>query len=193
MITSRFITFFFMFIMVSFITIGAINSNLKDKKFLSFLGCMLSLMAIVAICFFPFPYQDELLESMISGNEGLTNNFIPFRTIVSIFKDTIVYHAYNTLCYQFFGNIVLFMPLGFSLFYYLKEKRKFIRALCCIIFITFLVEAEQGLFNSMLQVNYRSVDIDDVMLNTLGGILGFCFALFVVPKLKNSFKHTQSF
>ena len=85
------------------------------------------------------------------------------------------------------------MPLGFSLFYYLKEKRKFIRALCCIIFITFLVEAEQGLFNSMLRVNYRSVDIDDVMLNTLGGILGFCFALFVVPKLKNSFKHTQSF
>lgn len=184
MIEPRFIAFFFIFIIISFITIGIINLDLKDKKFFSFLGCILSLMLIVGICFFPFPFQDELLESMISGNEGLSNNFVPFRTILSIFKDTIVYHAYSAICYQFFGNIILFMPLGFSLFYYLKENRKFLRMLCCIVLITLFVEAEQGLFNFMLQVNYRSVDIDDVILNTIGGIVGFCFATFVVPTLK---------
>ncbi len=30
----------------------------------------------------------------------------------------------------------------------------------------------------MLQVNYRCVDIDDVMLNTIGGIFGFLCGLF---------------
>lgn len=187
MIESRFIAFFFMFIICSLFIIGLINSGLKDKKFYSLLGCMLSLMLIVSICFFPFPYQDELVESMISGNEGLANNFIPFRTIISIFIDTITYHSYGTICYQFFGNIVLFMPLGFSIFYYLKENRKFLKTVCCIVLISILIEAEQAFFNAMLQVNYRSVDVDDVILNTLGGILGFCFAAFIVPALKKVF------
>jgi glycopeptide antibiotics resistance protein len=71
------------------------------------------------------------------------------------------------------------MPLGFSLFYYLKENRKFLKMLCCVIFTTVLVEMEQGFFNTILQVNYRSVDIDDVILNTLGGILGFYFAVYL--------------
>lgn len=187
MIEPRFIMFFFMFIIISFLVIGIISTDLKDKKYLSFLACMLSLMIIVGICFFPFPYQDELIESMISGKEGLSNNFIPFRTILLIFKDAVKYHSYGIICYQFFGNIVLFMPLGFSLFYYLKENRKFLRMLCCTLFITFFVEAEQGLFNFMLEVNYRSIDVDDVILNTIGGILGFCFAAFVVPTLKTLF------
>lgn len=192
MIRSRFILFFFMFIVISFITIGMINSNIKEKKFLSAFCCMISLMLIVAVCFFPFPYQSELLESMISGNEGISNNFIPFSTILSIFKDTVTNHSYSTLCYQFFGNIVLFMPLGGSLFYYLKDNRKFLRMLCCIILITFFVEAEQGFFNAILQINYRSVDIDDIILNTLGGILGYCFVAFIVPKLKTIFEKLKN-
>jgi len=191
MIELQFILFFLAFIVISFIAIGIINLDVKDRKFLSLFGCMISLMLIVGICFFPFPFQDELLESMIAGNEGLSNNFIPFKTIFLIFKDVIIYHSYGSLCYQFFGNIVLFMPLGFSLFYYLKQEKKFLKMLCCITFVTILVEAEQGIFNAMMQINYRSVDIDDIMLNTLGGILGFCIALFIVPELKSFLKKSD--
>lgn len=187
MITTRFIAFFLIFIIVCFITLGIINLDIKDKKFLSFVGCLLSLMFIISICFFPFPYQDELLESMISNNEGLSNNFIPFCTIISILKDTITYHSYIILCYQFFGNIILFIPLGFSSFYYFKNNKRFLRTVCFSLLISFFVEAEQGLFNSMLRVNYRSVDIDDIILNTMGGILGYSFAAIIVPKLKEIF------
>jgi glycopeptide antibiotics resistance protein len=179
MIEAQFIAFFFLFILISFAFIGIVNLDLKDKKFLASSGCMLSLMLIVGICFFPFPFQDELIETMIAGNEGVANNFIPFHTITVLFKDAIAYKRYGVICYQFFGNIILFMPLGFSLFYYLKENRKFLKLLCCVIFTTVLVEMEQGFFNTILQVNYRSVDIDDVILNTLGGILGFYFAVYL--------------
>ena len=191
MIEVQFISFFLAFIVISFVVIGIINLDVKDRKFLSFFGCMISLMLIVGICFFPFPFQDELLEAIVAEKEGVSNNFIPFRTIFLIFKDIITNHSYSTLCYQFFGNIILFMPLGFSLFYYLKKEKKFLKMLCCIIFVTILVEVEQGIFNAMMQVNYRSVDIDDVMLNTLGGILGFCFASFIVPEITKLFHKSK--
>lgn len=187
MIESRFIMFFFIFIVICFIGIGAINLELKDRKYVSFLACLLSLMIIVGTCFFPFPYQDELLESMISGKEGLVNNFIPFRTILTMIKDTIMHDSYGIICYQFFGNIILFMPLGFSLCFYLEEKRKFLKMLGCVVLVTVLTETGQGVLNSLIQVNYRSVDVDDVMLNTFGGVLGFEFASFVVPVLRRIF------
>ncbi len=44
----------------------------------------------------------------------------------------------------------------------------------------------------MLQVNYRCVDIDDVMLNTIGGIFGFCVAYFGIPRLQTIFKKTKN-
>ena len=156
------------------------------------MGCLLSVMLIVCVCFFPFPYQDELLQTMITDGEGLGNNFIPFHTIISIFGETITYHTFGTLCYQFFGNILLFIPFGFSLCYYFKEGKKFFKVLCCIILVTVLVEVWQGAFNAMLQVNYRCVDIDDVMLNTIGGILGFCVAYFGIPWLQTIIKKTKN-
>ena len=44
----------------------------KDKKFLSIMGCMISLMLIVGMCVFTFSYHDKISELMISGNEGGT-------------------------------------------------------------------------------------------------------------------------
>ena len=58
--------------------------------------------------------------------------------------------------------------------------------------VTVLVEVWQGAFNAMLQVNYRCVDIDDVMLNTIGGIFGFCVAYFGIPRLQTIFKKTKN-
>ena len=192
MITAQFILFFFAFLIICMFVMGALNRDLKDKRYLSTMGCLLSVMLIVCVCFFPFPYQDELLQTMITDGEGLGNNFIPFHTIISIFGEAIIYHTYGTLCYQFFGNILLFIPLGFSLCYYFKKDKKFFKVLCCIILVTVLVEVWQGAFNTMLQVNYRCVDIDDVMLNTIGGIFGFCVAYFGIPRLQTIFKKTKN-
>lgn len=188
MITAQFILFFFAFLVICFFVIGLINRDLRDKRYLSTMGCLLSVMLIICVCFFPFPYQDELLETMIADGEGLANNFIPFHSIISIFSDAITYHAFDALCYQFFGNILLFMPLGFSLSYYFSEDKKFIRMLCSVIAVTLFVEIWQCLFNIALQVNYRCVDVDDIILNTIGGILGFCAASFGISTLKSFWK-----
>lgn len=192
MITSKFIFFFFLFIIISYICIGGINNEIKSKKYISSLGCMVSLMIIVGVCFFPFPYQDELLDVMITNGEGLTNNFIPFATIIQIIRETIMYHVYGNICYQLFGNILLFIPLGLSLYYYIEYKRKFLRVVICIIFISILVEGFQGFFNYVIQVNYRSVDVDDIILNTFGGMLGYSCAMFIVPEIAKLLKRRKN-
>ena len=86
MITAQFILFFFAFLIICMFVMGALNRDLRDKRYLSTMGCLLSVMLIVCVCFFPFPYQDELLQTMITDGEGLGNNFIPFHTIISILE-----------------------------------------------------------------------------------------------------------
>ncbi len=46
--------------------------------------------------------------------------------------------------------------------------------------IGIIVETTQHILNIMVGFHYRSVDIDDVILNTLGGMLGYLVHKFVI-------------
>lgn len=69
------------------------------------------------------------------------------------------------------GNILIFVPLGF-LISMASEKDRFGKAVGASLGICLCVE----LFQLITRVG--SFDIDDLILNTLGGILGWC--LFVI-------------
>ena len=170
------------------VAIGIFNKELKKTKFWGLLGCIISLMLVVVICFFPFPTQQELLEEMKENNEGLKYNFVPFKSIFLIVKETVKYRSVGLLCYQVFGNIVLFMPFGLSLLYYLDGDKKFMRILALSFLISVLVEVEQGFLNSIIGINYRSVDLDDIILNTFGGVMGYVFGTNIIPIIKNFLK-----
>ncbi len=63
------------------------------------------------------------------------------------------------------GNVCLFFPYGFFITYYLKlKKQKSIIALSLLVSIT--IETTQLLIG-------RVLDIDDILLNIIGGLLGF--------------------
>jgi len=173
MITIRFIRFFLAFIVISILFITLLSGNLKSKMALANLGYIISLSLITAFCFFPFPFQQELIDDIILNNEGVLNNFIPFHTIMVSFTDAIKYHVYSELIYSILGNILLFVPLGISLFLGINGNKKTLRTLITIVIISILVESLQGLFNSLLGYNYRSVDIDDLILNSIGGMIGY--------------------
>lgn len=66
---------------------------------------------------------------------------------------------------QVLGNIILFIPLGYFVTYYTRIKK-----ISSITLISFLI----SLTIEMVQKNIgRSFDIDDIILNVVGGILGF--------------------
>ena len=69
------------------------------------------------------------------------------------------------------GNVALFMPLGILLPLIDTRFRTFKRVLLFALAMSLVIETVQ--FVLRFVGNPRAVDIDDVLLNTLGACLGF--------------------
>ena len=87
-------------------------------------------------------------------------NLEPFKTI----------DIYQTWGKQVLGNFVMLLPLGIYLPLIYKSLRKAYNFFG-VLLICFLVSV--GIELLQLATSYRSTDIDDVILNTLGGGVGF--------------------
>lgn len=91
-------------------------------------------------------------------NYGLSN-YIPFK---EIFRYEI---GSRLFVKNIIGNILLFLPYGYFAADYIKSKR-----MLSICFLTMLV----SITIECVQLNIgRTFDIDDVILNTIGGIFGY--------------------
>ena len=104
-------------------------------------------------------------------------NLIPFKEMMRFPVGSLGFIK-NTL-----GNIVLFIPYGFFCFYYTKEKRINFGILVAIL-ASFCIEFVQFLIG-------RAFDIDDIILNVLGAIIGFLIykLLFLISKAFNIKKY----
>ncbi len=67
---------------------------------------------------------------------------------------------------QLVSNILMFVPLGFLMPIAFPKLRSFWRMSLCALGITVLIEIVQYFTG-------RSADIDDVIMNTVGGMIGF--------------------
>ncbi len=86
-------------------------------------------------------------------------NLIPFR---EMFRYPVGSENFNR---QVVGNILLFMPFGFFATYYTKIKK-----ISSISFMSILVSLTIEVVQKYIG---RSFDVDDIILNVVGGILGF--------------------
>ena len=93
-------------------------------------------------------------------------NLAPLRTIVGYIENYEGYGA-SILLINLAGNIVAFMPLGFLLPLVFKRMDR----LSVITRITLLISITAKIFQFMFNVG--GLDIDDVLLNTLGGVMGY--------------------
>lgn len=90
--------------------------------------------------------------------------------------------------YQTFFNFLLLLPLGVYLRYYLVEKAYWWKATIVLFCTTLFFEITQltgiyGIYNCA----YRLFDVDDLMMNTFGGVIGYFIApavLAVFPSKK---------
>lgn len=107
----------------------------------------------------------------IRSGEGI--NLIPFRTIVGFFRHFVP----DVFLVNIIGNIVMFMPWGFGLVLLWKRNQSVGRILLLCFLITVIIEALQLFIG-------RSVDVDDLILNFLGGVMG----AVLCAGLKRNFK-----
>ncbi|MGG1397752.1 VanZ family protein [Bacillus salipaludis] len=109
-------------------------------------------------------------------------NFIPFKTIYSNLFGRVV--APVTIM-QTAGNLLLLLPLAFALLSLKIINNKY-KAIMVIFLTTVFIEMLQLLDNFIAsgymysEGGQRAIDIDDILLNTLGGLIGI--ALFSIYK-----------
>lgn len=111
---------------------------------------LLTFICYVMCLFYAVTYQD------VSGIG--TINLTPF-------KEMLRYEFGSRLFIRnVVGNMLMFMPYGFFVSYFLKEKRTLV-----ILFLTFLVSCTIEYIQ--LKIG-RVFDIDDILLNLIGGMIG---------------------
>ncbi|MDO5037859.1 MAG: VanZ family protein [Tissierellia bacterium] len=98
------------------------------------------------------------------------HNFRPFKTIQSYLRHVSGLHLVTNLL----GNILIFSPLGFLLPLLWKKMDQPLRLFRIFLVSSCLIEIAQSFIG-------RSSDIDDIILNVLGGLLGFCLYRFLAP------------
>lgn len=98
----------------------------------------------------------------------ISTNLVPFKTInmyVDAISSGII--SYHLIVDNLLGNIILFIPIGIYLPYYFNNVTKIIQVFLVTLILIFIVEATQ-----LLTMRGR-FDIDDLILNTCGALIGF--------------------
>ena len=75
-------------------------------------------------------------------------------------------HAWAVLVTNLFGNVLIFIPFGF--FFPMASRS---RSLALTVFLSFMLSLAVEMGQFITQVG--SFDIDDLLLNTLGGLIGY--------------------
>ena len=113
---------------------------------------------LITLCFIVYTLLlFELVTSTDFNSYG--NNFI-------IFNEMFRYSITSPLFYRnVFGNILMFVPFGYFVSYYVKIEKIYIN-----IIITFIISLSIETIQSLIG---RSFDVDDIILNIIGGIIGY--------------------
>lgn len=127
-------------------------------------------------------------QTIIPRNDSMqpiftTINLELFRVIEQTYNSIIYLHFWQPFYINFLGNILLFFPIGFLLPLLYRRMEHFPYTVITGLCISLLIEVTQ-LFQ------YRSSDVDDLWLNTLGSLIGYLVYLFVK---KRFFPFTQAF
>ena len=121
---------------------------------------------LLFIVLFDRPSSTEKLPIMVYLSYSV--NLIPFKTIIeytlALFDGSM---GIGTAIDNLSANLLVFMPMGVYLPYYFKNKLSFKKCFLILIGMVFSVEILQ------LILRKGTFDIDDVILNVLGGIIGY--------------------
>lgn len=151
---------FIFVVIVSFIRLFSLYSN---NKRIVYYREFVSLLFIIYLLFL---FELVTNTDMIS----IGNNFQPF-------KEMTRYSINSPLFYRnVIGNVLLFIPFGVFVCYYIR-RCKFWQVFTITLSGSFIIELVQSKIG-------RSFDVDDIILNVIGGIVGY-FIYKILYKIKS--------
>jgi glycopeptide antibiotics resistance protein len=139
---------------------------MNKKNFIHFLLFITYLSLLIYLVLFSAEFGREV----VSRNY----NLIPFDTIGRYITYRSKFGELNYVT-NIYGNILAFVPLGYFVFVFQKKPVFFMGAI-----LSFLLSVAIEISQYLLSVG--SLDVDDVILNTLGGALMY-LVLYIISKV----------
>lgn len=152
--------------------------HFKNKQWVIRLAYTLFCLYIIiaAVLLFFSPYRQAAYEINSAGTNPY--NLVPFKTIGNYIKASSHINQ-DIWITNLFGNVLAFLPLGFFLPLLFMSYNRFWKTFGAVFLTTASVEIIQ--FMTMV----GSFDIDDIILNTLGGAIGYLIFIMVFNYLRN--------
>lgn len=125
-----------------------------------------------------------LMSQALTGNFSIKNvdiakiNLIPFKILVETYQEVFINNNINYFIINFLGNIIMFIPIGLiiPILFKTNDLIVILSGFCSSLFI----EISQLFL-------IRGTDIDDLIFNTLGVILGLVIFKVLSKKFKINF------
>lgn len=133
-----------------------LDSISKTIKYLSAIGLTMSLVGILLVTLMP------------TSNDSNIIQLTPFESITDLWY----FATTEALINSVLMNIVLFIPVAF--FFYIIIRKELLTTLICLL-LSIFIETTQYL----LPIG-RITSIDDVILNSIGGIIGMILGVMFI-------------
>ena len=140
----------------------------KDRVWLLRLLFAIYILVVIRLLIFKYPYSElkVIMDTWEKGVilEGLNSaNFTPFKTIKMYIRYAYMLNSFENLA----GNVVVFLPFGYLLPCISRSAKNGLMLTGYAFFFSLSIELFQ-LFSA-----FGAFDVDDLMLNTLGAVIGF--------------------
>ena len=145
------------------------KNSAKNENYAFWGGRVLFLIYLAGLCYFLFFAENY---GRVTGLEKYRYNLVPFREIERFWKyrRDLGIHSFHNLA----GNILGFVPAGFFIPMLWKEKRNFLYTVC----MTFQLSMQAEILQLIFRIG--SFDVDDLLLNTFGGMLGYLLLMLLI-------------
>ncbi|MER6116663.1 VanZ family protein [Streptomyces sp. NPDC001743] len=128
------------------------------------LQAVILVTALLAMVGFSIVLAKVTLTPSPASQDLVTSNLRPGRSLRQYAED----YTFLAACKQAGGNLVLGMPFGVLLPILVPRRLRMIRMVLLTVLVIVVVELVQGAL-----VAGRAFDVDDVILNTAGALLGY--------------------
>lgn len=163
-------------LLCSIIDTVLIKKKMRNKRYIfADIAVVFYIAFLIKVAFFPIPFEKDTIEMLRENSYGASINYRPLYTIIGIIKSSDLHN----MVFQLAGNLIMLFPLGFYMGVTIQKKLGKLALFIALTSIT--IEIMQFLIGIIIDYQYRIVDVDDVLLNVLGGIVGVLIGLLIKP------------
>jgi glycopeptide antibiotics resistance protein len=167
-------------ILLLFVPVFITKLRAKEKPKSIIAYCLLALYAVffVGFCFFPIVYD----RSLMPEGEVISSNVIPMASMLRQLRNSPPDEAFMSVG----GAVLIFIPVGLLVPVAFNKLRAMSRTMFFSFVLSLFTEIAGGVMG-IFGLYSHMFDVDNIILNLLGGTLGYCGFLMLgelAPKLR---------